>query len=297
MKFVLAGASGFLGTALREHLAREGHDVVRLVRGEKSSPWESRWDPYRGNVDPELIEGTDVVANLAGATIAHWPWNAAYQKKLHDSRVATTDTLAQAIARAGSKPVFLAQNGVAGYGDRGDEVLTEDSTLSPTSVLGKVTTAWSDATKPASEAGARVCVMRTGVVLDRSGGGLKPMLLQFKAGLGGRIGNGKQYFATISLADWLRAATFLATEDSCAGFYNLTGPNTTTNAEFAKQLARMLHRPALLPAPAKPMRLLLDGLADEFLGSARVEPARLQEAGFVFDHPTLNARLAAALSG
>jgi uncharacterized protein (TIGR01777 family) len=296
MKFVLAGASGFLGAAWRDHLAQQGHDVVRLVRGEKASPHESHWDPYAGIVDQELIEGTDLVANLAGAPIGHWPWTTAYRKTLHDSRVATTSTLANAIARAESKPVFLAQNGVSGYGDRGDEVLTEASSANATTVLGKVTRAWADATTPASEAGARVCIMCTAVVLDKRGGALQPMLLQFKAGLGGPIGSGRQYFPTISLGDWLRAATFLATVDGCRGVYNLSGPNTTTNAEFSRELARMVHRPAILRAPARPMRLVLGGLADELLGSVRVEPARLQEAGFEFGQASLNTRLAAALT-
>ena len=296
MKFVLAGASGFLGTAWRDHLIREGHSVARLVRGDADAQDEFHWDPYKGVVYQELIENADVVANLAGAPIGHWPWTAAYKKTLKDSRVATTRTLAEAIAATESRPAFIAQNGISGYGDRGDEILTEESATDADSVLGDVTRAWADATRPASDAGARVCIMRTAVVLDRRGGALKPLLLQFRAGVGGPIGRGEQYFSTISLDDWLAAATYLATSDECRGVYNVSGPNPTTNAEFAKELGRMLHRPTLVRAPAWPMRRVLGGLSDELLNSTRVEPARLQEAGFRFAQPTLNSRLAAALS-
>lgn len=296
MRFVLAGASGFLGQSLRDHLAREGHEVVRLVRGEAVSENESRWGPYEGVVDQQLVENADVVVNLAGAPIAHWPWTASYQRTLRESRVATTQTLAEAIGRTESKPAFLAQNGVAGYGDRGDEILTENSSTGADTVLGRITAEWAGATGPATDAGGRVCIMRTAVVLHKSGGGFKPMLLQFRAGLGGPMGSGKQYFATISLRDWLRAVTFLATNQECSGTYNLAGPNTTPHEEFAKELGRMVHRPALLKAPAWPMRKVLGDLSHEFLNSVRVEPARLEEAGFEFEHPTLNARLAAALT-
>lgn len=297
MRIVVAGASGFLGQAWREHLARQGHDVVRLVREEAVSANESQWDPYAGHVDQQVIDSADVVANLAGAPIGHWPWTASYKRTLRDSRTATTRTLADAIARSSGKPTFLVQNGVAGYGDRGDEVLTEDSsTPGDTTTLGRITLDWQDAAQPASDAGARVCIMRTGVVLHKSGGALKPMILQFRAGLGGPIGDGRQYFPTISLNDWVRAATFLATTDTCKGVYNLTGPNPTTNAEFTKELGRMLNRPTLIRAPKWPMRKFLGELSNELLSSVRLEPARLMADGFVFEQPTLNDRLASAMT-
>lgn len=296
MRIVLAGASGFLGQAWREHLARQGHDVVRLVRGEAVTANESSWDPYDGRVDQSVIDSADVVANLAGAPIAHWPWTSSYKQTLHDSRVLTTRTLAEAVAKSPGKPALLAQSGIAGYGDRGDEVLTEESSTPADTVLGRITREWEAATAPAAEAGARVCVMRTAVVLHKSGGALKPLNLLFRAGLGGPIGNGRQYFATISLNDWLRAATFLATDGSCTGVYNLAGPGTTTNAEFTAQLGRMLNRPTLVRAPAWPMRKVLGELSNELLGSVRVEPAHLLADGFAFEQPTLNERLAAALT-
>ena len=252
MRIVLAGGSGFLGTAWRDHLARQGHEVVRLVRGEALSGSESHWDPYAGQVDRALIESADVVANLAGAPLAHWPWTDAYKRTFLDSRVATTRTLAEAIAASDRKPAFLAQNGVAGYGDQGDVPLTEESASAADTFMGGVTRAWQDAAAPAAEAGARLAVMRTSVILDKRGGALKPLLLVFKAGLGGPIGSGEQDFSTISRSDWVRAATHLATSDGAHGVYNVSAPHPSTNGEFARELGRMLHRPAAVPVPAWP---------------------------------------------
>jgi uncharacterized protein len=296
MRFVLAGVSGFLGTAWRDHLAREGHEVVRLVRGEALSASESRWDPYAGHVDRQLVESADVVGTLSGAPLAHWPWTASYKRTFTESRVASTRTLAEAVAASDRKPAFVAQNGIAGYGDRGDAPLTEESAFDADTFMGRVTRAWQDATTPAVEAGARTVVMRTGVVLDRRGGAMKPLLPLFKAGLGGPVGDGSQYFSTISMPDWIRAATHLAVDDDASGVYNVSAPNATTNAEFGKELGRMLHRPSVLPAPSWAIRKVVGDVSSELLNSTRVEPARLLEEGFAFEHPTLNERLAAALT-
>lgn len=296
MRFVIAGATGFLGQALRNHLAGQGHDVVRLVRGSALSTHESAWDPYAGKLDQSVVDGADVVVNLAGATIAHWPWTESYKKTLHDSRVVTTRTLAEAIAASDRKPAFLAQNGISGYGDRGEEVLTEESSTPANTVLGRITLEWQQAAQPAVDAGARVCIMRTSVVLDRRGSVLKPLVPLFRTGLGGPLGDGRQYFPTISLNDWLRAVSFLAANEQCRGVYNLSAPNPTTNEEFTRQLGRMLNRPTLVRAPAWPMRKVLGALSDELLNSVRVEPARLLAEGFVFEQPTLNERLASAMT-
>lgn len=295
MRLVLAGASGFLGTAWRDHLAREGHEVVRLVRGEAMSANESTWDPQAGTVDRDVIEAADVVACLSGANLAHFPWTESYKRTFVSSRTATTGTLARAIAASDRKPALLAQNGIAGYGDRGAAVITEATPTDADTFMASVTRDWQACTEPAAEAGARVVVMRSGVVLDRSGGALKPMLLQFKTGVGGPIGSGEQYFATISLTDWLRAATWLAGNDQARGAYNLTAPEQSTQAEFTARLAELLHRPKLVRAPAFAIRLLLRDVASELLGSERVEPRRLLDEGFVFEHPTLESRLTAAL--
>ena len=295
MRFVIAGASGFLGTAWRDHLAQQGHDVVRLVRGEALSDNESHWDPHAGEVDARVIESADVVACLSGAPLAHWPWTASYKRAFVDSRLAPTGTLARAIAASQRKPAFLAQNGIAGYGDRADLLLTEDSDATASTFMGRVTQDWQKATQPAADAGARVVVMRSGIVLDRRGGAMKPLVRLFSLGLGGPVGPGTQYFSTISLTDWLRAATFLATEDGCSGVYNVSAPNASTNAEFGKELGRQLHRPAVLPAPSWPITKVAGDVSSELLNSTRVEPARLLEAGFTFEHPTLEARVSAAL--
>jgi hypothetical protein len=295
MKLVLAGASGFLGTAWRDHLARHGHQVVRLVRGEALADGESQWDPYAGRVDRSVIEGADVVANLAGAPLAHWPWTAAYRRTFTDSRVATTRTLAEAVASSDRRPAFLAQSGVAGYGDRGDLLVDERVPIDANTFMGGVVRQWEAATAAAAVAGGRVVVLRTGVVLDRRGGALKPQLLQFRAGLGGPVGSGDQYLATISLRDWVRAASYLAERQDASGAYNLTGPNATTNAEFGRELARLLHRPSAVPVPALLLRTVAGSVSSELLNSTRVEPARLLAEGFVFEHPTLTSRLQAAL--
>jgi uncharacterized protein (TIGR01777 family) len=296
MRFLLAGASGFLGTAWRDHLAREGHEVVRLVRGDALSANESHWDPYSGELDRDQVEKADVVANLAGAPLTHWPWTESYQRTFRASRIETTKALAEAIAGSDRKPALVAQNGIAGYGDRGAELLTETSANDADTFMGQVTRDWQGATLAAEQAGARVVVLRSGVILDKRGGALKPQLLLFKAGLGGKVGPGTQYFSTISMTDWVRAVTYLATREEARGVYNVAAPNQTTNAEFGEHLARLLRRPSVVPTPAWPIKTLAGTIASELLNSTRVEPARLLAEGFSFEHPTLDARLVAALS-
>jgi uncharacterized protein (TIGR01777 family) len=205
--------------------------------------------------------------------------------------------LAEAVAASERKPVLIAQNGIAGYGDRGAEVITEDTPTDADTFMGQVTRDWEAATSPAAEAGARVVVMRTAVVLDRSGGALKLMMPAFRAGVGGRIGPGDQYFASITLLDWLGAATFLAYDDRARGAYNLSGPDPSTNAEFTTALGRALHRPTVLPVPAWPLRRLARVPAGELLGSARVEPHRLEAQGYAFAHCDVHDRVRAALEG
>jgi uncharacterized protein len=295
MRFVLAGASGFLGTAWRDHLAREGHDVVRLVRGEAMSANESAWDPYAGEIDRAVIESADVVACVSGAPLAHWPYTRAYQRKFRASRVVTTGTLAEAVAASDRKPTFLAQNGTAGYGDRGDQVLTEEAATDADTFMGGVCRAWEEATRPAADAGARVVVMRSSPILDRRGGALRPIKLIFQAGLGAPVGSGRQFFPTISLQDWVRAATWLATNDQARGPYNLAGPAPTTNAEFGRLLARELGRPYVMRVPAWPVEKGLGAISSEVLGSQRIEPRRLLDEGFTFEHDTLEKRLGSAL--
>lgn len=295
MRWVIAGSSGYLGTALRDRLAQEGHDVVRLVRGAATTPTESSWDPYAGEVDQAVVGGADVVVNLAGAPIARWPWTATHRQSILRSRVVTTATLARGVAAAASPPVFLAGSGVARYGaDRGDEVLTESSSDGD-GFLADVVRAWEDAAQPAVAAGARVCHLRTSVVLGPGGGAFSLLSVPFRFGVGGRLGSGRQWFSAVSLGDWVRALLFLATDPGASGPYNIACPQPATNADFTAILAGALHRPAKLTVPAGPLRVTLGGLADQLLGSLRVHPQRLTAAGFDFEEPDLDAVVRTAL--
>lgn len=307
MLLLVAGSSGFLGRAWCRALRDQGHEVVALVRRQPSGAQEVRWDPYAEDpaeaVDADLVASADVVANLAGAPLAHWPWTEAYRQTFRDSRVVTTRVLAEAVARAAGTtartgrtgPALLAQNGVAAYRDLGDQAVTEDSPTDREAFIADVAREWQAATSPARTAGSRVVILRTAVVLDRSGGPLRSMLPAFRLGLGGPFGSGDQHFATITLADWVAAATRLATDGRSSGVYNLAGPGTTTQAEFVHELGRQLHRPTVFKVPAGPLRAVGGVAGAELLASARVEPERLLAEGFRFAHPDLTSRVAGAL--
>lgn len=296
VKILCAGASGFLGSALATELASAGHDVHRLVRREPTGDAEHRWDPESESVDAGLVADFDVVVNLAGAPIAHWPWTAHWRNEILQSRVHTTGTLARAIAEAASPPVFVVASGMAIHGgDRGSEWLDESSSEG-TSFLADVVRAWEAAAEPVRVVGGRVVHLRTGVVADRGGGVMRPILPIFRAGLAGRLGTGRQYFSIISLRDWVGAVRFLIDRGDCAGAFNLVGVQPPTNAEFTRALAAKLRRPAVLWVPETPMRLALGGLADELLGSLRMRPARLVAAGFQHRDRDLDAVLDAALA-
>lgn len=295
MRFLLAGASGFLGTSLRDRLAREGHEVTRLVRGEPVTAHESGWDPYRGELDQSVVEAADVVVNLAGSPLAGNPHSAKYHQTLRESRVRTTRTLAEAVARSGRKPAFLAQNGTSYYGDRGDEVLTEESGTAPGSFLTALTLEWQAATEPATQSGARVCVMRSAPVMGGRGSSFSPIKKVFLTGLAGPLGSGRQYFPIVALDDWVRAVLFLARSETSSGAYNITAPEPCTNAEFTAALGRRLHRPTALRVPEALIRKAAGDMAGELVGSCRVVPARLLAEGFEFEHPGLESVLDAAL--
>jgi uncharacterized protein len=295
MRWVIAGSSGFLGTALRDGLARAGHDVVRLMRGDSPSPHDSRWDPYAGQVDLDVVGSADVVVNIAGAPLAR-PWTAAHRTAIRESRVRTTATLAQAISAVAARPAFLAQSAIAYYGsDRGDTVLDETAPPAGGGFLHEVVQDWEAATQRAEDAGARVCHLRTGIVLDRRGGPLPLMLPVFRLGLGGPLGSGEQYFSVTSLRDWVDAVVFLGTHEAASGAYNLTAPQPPTNAEFTAALGRAVHRPTRLRVPEPVLRTALREASGELLGSLRVVPARLPEAGYTFRDRTVDDVVAAGL--
>ena len=283
MHVVIGGASGFLGSHLTNQLRDHGHEVTTLTRGEATRAEESAWRPDRGQVDQAVIDAADVVVNLAGSPTVGNPHSRAWARNLEESRVTTTRTLAEAIAASPTPPAFLAGNATGWYGDHGDELVTEQADTRGDSLLSRVSRAWQEAAAPA-EGRTRICYLRTAPVLDGSAPPLKQQRLQFKLGLGGKLGDGHQYFPMISLRDWLSAAEFLLDSD-ISGPVNLCAPQTPTNAEFTRALADAVHRPAFLAAPKLVLEKAAGPLAPELLGSVRTSPKVLLEAGFDFaDH-------------
>ncbi len=296
MKIVLAGASGFLGTALRSTLEADGHELRQLVRGTPQNGSQTQWDPYSGHLDPAVLADADAVVNLAGVPLVHVPATEAYKRKVVESRVATTSTLATAIAARGGAPALVNASGINYYGtDRGEEVLDEDSSAG-TGFLADVCQRWEAATSPARDAGARVVMLRTAVVLDNSGGSFKLMVIPFRLGVGGRLGSGNQWFPTVSLADYVAAVSKAVTDATMSGPYNVTAQVPSTNAEFTKELGRQLHRPTLFTVPGFALTAAVGDLGEAMLGSLRVTPRRLLEAGFEFDDPTVADQVSAALA-
>lgn len=292
---VIAGASGFLGTHLTAALRARGHSVTSLVRRPAGGPEESTWDPYAGVYDRAVIEAADVVVNLAGAPTLGNPHSSRWARELTESRVTTTRLLATAVAEAGGRASYLAGNGISYYGDHGDAVLTESSDSRGHALLTRVTRAWQAATEPAAEAGARVVVLRTAPVMDRRSAPLKQLALLFRAGLGGRLGSGRQHMAMVSLADWVGGVVHAAEHATLAGPVNLCCAVTPTNAEFTKELARQLRRPAIAWVPGPALSVAAGQMAPELLGSLNVRPAALEASGYVVEHRDVSAVLRAGL--
>jgi uncharacterized protein (TIGR01777 family) len=295
MHVVVAGASGFLGSHLVPALTERGHTVTRLVRREPTAADESRWDPAAGTVDRVVIEGADVVVNVAGSPTIGNPHSLTWARNLRESRVSTTRTLAAAVAGSDTKPAFLAGNAIAGYGDHGTEPVTEGGDLRSHTLMGEVTRAWQDAAEPAADAGARLCVLRTAPVMDRAAEPLRTLRRLFLLGLGGRLGDGNQFFPLISLRDWVGAVVHLAEDSQASGAFNLCCPQTPTNAEFTQALGRAVGRPTILPVPGFAIRMAAGDLAPELLGSVNLVPQALIDAGFEFRDDDVDAVVAAAL--
>jgi uncharacterized protein (TIGR01777 family) len=297
MRILLAGASGFLGTRLRERLAAGGHDVVRLVRREPAGAGEHRWDPATGALDPAVLSTVDAVVNLAGAGVGDRRWTARYKRILRDSRVDTTATLAETVAALPPEHrprALLNASAIGFYGDTGDRAV--DETAPPgDDFLARLCVEWEAAAAPAAAAGTRVVLLRSGLPLAASGGLLKPLVLLFRLGLGGRLGSGRQYVPWVSMVDWLGAVEFLLDRDDITGPVNLTGPEPVTNAEFTKTLARHVHRPAVIPVPGLAMRVVVGEFSAEPLSSRRVLPAVLTDRGFLFQHRSLDSAIAAGM--
>jgi uncharacterized protein len=295
MRVVIAGASGFLGTHLSDHLRVHGHEVTALVRRTPSSQHESQWDPAAGTIDAAVVQRADAVVNLAGASIAGNPHSKKYAREVMDSRVSTTNLLAETIAGCERPPAFLAGNGISYYGDHGDTPVTEDSESRGDALLTRVTREWAAATDPAREAGARVCLLRTAPVMDRTSPPLKQLRLLFQLGGGAKLGSGEQYMPMISLRDWIGAVSYLIESRDVSGAFNLCCPHTPTNAEFTQALASAVSRKAFLAVPAAVMKVAAGEMAPELLGSVNARPAALERAGYDFEDEDVREVLAAAL--
>lgn len=298
MRVAVTGSTGLLGSHLVDALRGDGHEVLRVVRpsSRTADGPTVRWDPAAGDIDAAALDGVDAVVHLAGEGIAEKRWSPEQKRRILASRQQGTGLLAGALAGLDRKPsVLLSGSGVDYYGDTGDDVVTEDHERG-TGFLPDVCLAWESATRPASDAGIRTVLLRTAMVLDADGGALAKMLPLFKLGVGGRMGSGRQWWAWITIDDWVRAARFLLDHD-VAGAVNMAAPAPVRNADFTKALGEVLRRPTFLPTPSFGPRLVLGGeLAETLLHSShRVVPAALEAAGFTFEHPEVTAAFRAVL--
>jgi hypothetical protein len=284
MKIAVTGSTGLVGSALVPLLQGGGHQVLRIRR-------PGHWDPEKGTIDRSVFEGMDAVVNLAGENIAAGRWTAAKKARIRDSRVKGTKLLSEALAKLDVRPqVLLSSSAIGYYGDRGSELLREESAPGE-GFLPDVCRQWEAATDSATRAGIRVVHLRTGLVLSSKGGAMGKMLLPFKLGVGGKIGSGRQYWSWISLDD-LCGAIVHSLQANLHGPVNAVSPTPVTNLEFTKALGRAISRPTIFPMPAFAARIALGEMADELLlASARVEPTKLMASRFGFRHRELEATL------
>ena len=285
-RIAVTGASGLIGTALVGYLKSQGHTVQRLVRRAAASSEEITWDPTAGTVDMDALAGVDAVIHLAGAGVSDKRWTKKYKSEILNSRLLGTTTIAKAVAIV--KPqVFISASAIGWYGESGNRAVVESDRVGD-DFLAAVCREWESAADLAGD--VRTVKLRTGLVLDPTGGALGKMLPIFRFGLGGKLSNGKQWWSWITLHDQIRAIAFLL-ENKVSGPVNLTSPNPITNSEFTAGLARALHRPALFPVPALALKFVLGGFSSEVLGSKKVMPQVLTEAGFTFDYPHISSAL------
>jgi hypothetical protein len=289
-RILISGASGLIGSALAASFEARGDEVFRLVRRAPTSGNEIQWDPMR-EVPTQLVSGFDAVAHLSGENVAG-RWTEAKKRRIRDSRVISTQNLTRALATANVKPdTFVCASAIGYYGNRGDEVLTEESPVG-SSFLAEVSREWEGATQPAFDVGIRTVNLRTGIVLSARGGALKEMMLPFRLGLGGRIGSGRQWWSWIHMDDFLATVHWIVAKTEINGPVNMTAPNPVTCADFAKALAAALKRPAVLPVPSFVAKLVFGEFAEAgMLASARVSPKMLLESGFGFRYPDISAAL------
>ena len=298
MKWLLAGASGFLSNALRNQLAMDGEEVVRLVRREPAALSEFWWDPDRGTVDEWAFDGVDVVVNLCGAAVAPLPWTTSRRKLILSSRVNSGQTLARTLAaraRNSSAPILIQASGIARYGTAWSRAPHTEESPPAKDFLAQVVVSWEASTDEAVAVGVRVVHLRTSPVLDRSGSPFQLMRLAWRGGLGATLGDGKQRMPMITLGDYLRVVRWAAETPNASGAYNLTIPEPTTNAMFSDTLAEALGRQRLLAAPAVLLRTAMGELAEQLLGDMYVIPKRLLDAGYSFTAPDVGSTIRSAL--
>lgn len=295
-RIAVAGSSGLIGSALVRSLRADGHEVVRLVRRAPGAKDEVRWDPEGGSVDAAGLAGCDAVVNLAGANVGSRRWTEAYKAKLRCGRVLGTTALAQAMASLPPEErprVFVNGSAIGYYGETGERTVDE-SAPPGAGFLPSLVVDWEGAAAPAQEAGVRTVFTRTGLVVAREGGAWGRLFPLFKAGLGGRMGNGRQYWSFVSLHDEVAAIRHLIDRDDLSGPFNVTAPYPLTNREITEAMGRVLHRPTLFTVPAPVLRTVLGEMAGDVLGSQRVLPTRLSESGFTFAFPEIEGAIRAA---
>ena len=290
MRILLTGSSGLIGHALLTFLTADGHVVVRLTRSHANGR-HILWDPDAGTIEPEDLEDFDAVVHLAGETIVG-RWTAEKKARILESRAKGTRLLCESLAHLRNRPIVLVSASAIGYyGDRGDQVLDEESSAGSL-FLSEVTKAWEAATEPAARNDIRVVNLRIGFVLSNVGGGLAAMLLPFKLGIGGRVGSGRQYMSWIAVDDVVGAISHAILSDALHGPVNAVTPLPVTNREFTKTLGRVLWRPTIFPLPVFAAHLVMGEMADNLLlASTRVRPARLMASGYEFRFPELKGAL------
>lgn len=295
MRIVISGASGLIGRALVRELLAAGHTVKVLVRRRPSDERELFWDPISGIPTPELFQGAEAVIHLAGRPIAA-RWTGKVKEEIWISRVASTRFIVDCLRIVAPPPgVFLCASAIGFYGNRGDEILTEDSAPG-SGFLAQTCQDWEAAAREAEKLGIRVVCLRFGQILSAEGGVLGRLLPVFRVGLGGPIGDGKSWWSWIVRKDAVRAISFLLTQEAICGPVNITAPQPVPNALFVRTLARVLRRPAIFPVPAFFLKILFGEMAREvLLASARVHPEKLLQAGFEFEFPDLEAAIREAL--
>lgn len=285
-RVAITGASGLIGSALSAFLSARGDHVVHLVRREPRAGYEVSWDPASRRLSPGDLSGLTAVVHLAGAGVGDHRWTPAYKQEILSSRVDGTATISRALADLGEPIALVSGSAIGAYGDRGEEILNEDSEAGE-GFLADVVRAWEAATGPAQEAGLRVVHARTGIVLTPDGGAMKRVLPLARLGLAGPLGSGRQYWSWITLRDELRALAHLIDQEVLAGPVNLVSPQPLPQAEVMKALGARLGRPSLLPAPALALKIALGEFASDILGSERILPSVLTASGFVFEHDTI----------